>query len=189
MWPVIERAYRWVHRIAHLLVHPERRRSRGMRRAMEGLLRGMKRSLPKVLPKAGALRGELEHFLKVTKSYWAGLFHCYDVADLPATNNDLEQLFGSYRHHERRVRGQKVASASMVVRGKVRIVAATATRLRRPEAAELAPRDLAAWRELRRELEGRQELRVLARRYRQKPRAYLRSLEKLLKSALPPWFF
>lgn len=182
MWPAIERAYRWVHRIAHLLMHPERRRSRGMRRAMEGLLRGMKRSLPQ----AGALRGELEHFLKVTKSYWDGLFHCYDVADLPATNNELEQLFGSYRHHERRVRGQKVASASMVVRGRVRIVAATATRLRRPEGTELAPRDLTAWRELRRELEGRQELRVLARRYRQKPRAYLRRLEKLLKSALPP---
>lgn len=73
----------------------------------------------------------------------------------------------------------------MVVRSKVRIIAATATRLRRPEAAELAPRYLPAWRELRRELEGCQGLRVLARRYRQKPRAYPRRLEKLLKSALP----
>jgi hypothetical protein len=182
MWPTIERAYRWVHRIAHLLVHPERRRPRGMRRAMEALLSGMTRSLPM----AGVLRGALEHFLKVTRSYWDGLFHCYDVADLPGTNNDLEQLFGSYRHHERRVRGQKVASAGMVVRGKVRIVSATATRIRRPEGAELAPADLAAWRSLRRELEGRQELRVLARRYRQKPRAYLRRLGSLLKSALPP---
>ena len=130
------------------------------------------------LPTAGELRGALEHFLKVTRSYWDGLFHCYNVPDLPATNNDLEQLFGAYRHHERRVRGQKVASAGMVVRGKVRIVAATATRIRRPVGA--------AWRALRRELEGRQELRVLGRRYRLKPRAYLRRLEKLLKSALPP---
>jgi hypothetical protein len=182
MWPPIERAYRWVHRIAHLLVHPERRRSRGMRRAMESLIRGMTRALPAV----GPLRGALEHFLKVTRSYWEGLFHCYDVPDLPRTNNDLEQLFGAYRHHERRVRGQKVASAGMVVRGRVRIVAATATRLRRPEGADLAPDDLAAWRSLRRELEGRQELRVLARRYRQKPRAYLRRLESFLKLALPP---
>ena len=182
MWPAIERAYRWVHRSAHLLVHPERRRSRGMRRAMESLLKGMTRALPA----AGKLRGALEHFLKVTRSYWDGLFYCYDVPDLPGTNNDLEQLFGAYRHHERRVRGQKVASPTMVVRGKVRIVAATATRIRRPEGAELAPSDLAAWRALRRELEGRQNLRVLGRRYRQKPCAYLRSLEKLLKSALPP---
>jgi hypothetical protein len=140
MWSPIERAYRWVHRVAHLLVHPERRRSRRMRRAMESLIRGMTRALPA----AGPLCGALAHFLKVTQSYWDGLFHCYDVADLPRTNNDLEQLFGSYRHHERRVRGQKVASAGMVVRGKVRIVAATATRLRRPEGAELAPSGVSA---------------------------------------------
>lgn len=82
------------------------------------------------------------------------------------------------------MRGQKVASAGMVVRGRVRIVAAT--RLRRPEGAELAPSDLAAWRSLRSELEGRQELRVLARRCRQKSRTYLRRLESLLKSVLPP---
>lgn len=28
-------------------------------------------------------------FLKVIASYFPGLFHCYDVADLPRTNNDL----------------------------------------------------------------------------------------------------
>lgn len=149
---------------------------------MKALLTGLRRALPK----AGALRRALEHFLKVTRSYWDGLFHCYDVADLPATNNALEQLFGAYRHHERRVRGQKVASPTMVVRGKVRLVAATATRLRRPTGVDLAPADLAAWRTLRRELDDRQGLRVLGRRYRQKPRAYLRRLEKLLKPTLPP---
>jgi len=62
----------------------------------------------------------LQHFVKVSASYEAGLFHCYDVVDLPRTNNELEQFFGSYRHHERRVSGRKVASASLVVRGAVR---------------------------------------------------------------------
>jgi len=33
----------------------------------------------------------LSTFRKVTTSYWPGLFHCYDQADLPRTNNDLEQ--------------------------------------------------------------------------------------------------
>jgi hypothetical protein len=28
-------------------------------------------------------------FCKVTKSYFPGLFHYYDVTDLPRTNNDL----------------------------------------------------------------------------------------------------
>src|SRR5205807_2655409 len=69
----------------------------------------------------------LEHFVKVSTSYEPGLFHCYDVKDLPRTNNELEQFFGSYRHHERRISGRKVASASLVVRGAVRVVAAVAT--------------------------------------------------------------
>ena len=52
---------------------------------------------------------------------------CYDVADLPRTNNDLEQFFGSYRYHERRCSGRKVACPGTVVRGSVRLIAAAAT--------------------------------------------------------------
>jgi hypothetical protein len=49
------------------------------------------------------MRSGLEHFLKVTRSFWPGLFQCYDHPDLPRTDNDLEHVFGTYRHHERRV--------------------------------------------------------------------------------------
>ena len=56
------------------------------------------------------MSGALGRFRKVTRSYWSGLFHCYDVADLPRTNNDLEQLFGAHRYHERRSSGRKVYS-------------------------------------------------------------------------------
>src|SRR5260221_13831705 len=51
----------------------------------------------------GALTPAVVHFQKVTASYWDGLFHCYQVKDLPRTNNDLEQFFGTARHVERRV--------------------------------------------------------------------------------------
>jgi hypothetical protein len=44
---------------------------------------------------AGDLAGGIDHFLKVTRSYWSGLFRCYDIKGLPRTNNDLEQVFGS----------------------------------------------------------------------------------------------
>ena len=37
-----------------------------------------------------SVRAGLKQFLKVTRSYWPGLFRCYDTADLPRTNNDLE---------------------------------------------------------------------------------------------------
>ena len=123
----------------------------------------------------------------MTRSYWPGLFRCYEVEGLPRTNNELEQFFGSYRYHERRCSGRKVACPGTVVRGSVRLVAAAATRLRPIEAADLVPSDLAAWRELRGSLERRQAVRTLGRRFRRDPAAYLRSLEEsLIKQTLPP---
>jgi len=134
----------------------------------------------------GVLAEAFDHLRKVTRSYWPGLFRWYDVADLPRTNNDLEQFFGSYRYHERRCSGRKVASPGMVVRGSVRVVAAAATRLRGVEVADLAPWDLKAWRDLRDRLGRRQAIRTLGRRFRQDPVAYLRSLEDSLINQASP---
>lgn len=125
-------------------------------------------------------------FLRVTRSYWSGLFACYQTADLPRTNNDLEHFFGSARYHERRATGRTVASSSTVVRGAVRLVAAVATRLTPVVTDDLQPRDLAAWRTLRQTLEFRHEARRCQLRFRRNPAAYLTALEHLLlKSALP----
>lgn len=60
-------AYGWVHEAAHIL-------------GAEG------ESGPAV---RGRLGGAIDHFLKVTRSYWPGLFACYDTPDLPRTNNVL----------------------------------------------------------------------------------------------------
>jgi len=38
----------------------------------------------------------LSTFRRVTTSYWSGLFHCYDVPDLPRTNNELEQYLAQH---------------------------------------------------------------------------------------------
>ena len=138
---------------------------------------------------SGRLAGAFEHLLKVTRSYWPGLFRCYDVADLPRTNNALEQFFGSYRYHERRCSGRKVACPGTVVRGSVRLTASAATRLRPVGAGELVPTDLKAWRELRASLERRRAVRALGRRFRRDPVAHLQSLEEILiKGTLPPCF-
>jgi hypothetical protein len=134
----------------------------------------------------GSLAEAFDHFRKVTRSYWPGLFRCYGVADLPRTNNDLEQFFGSYRYHERRCSGRKVACPGTVVRGSVRLVAAAATRLRPVEVADLVPSDRSSWRDLRGRLERRQAGRTLGRRFRRDPVAYLKSLEtSLINQALP----
>src|SRR5258705_1915241 len=124
----------------------------------------------------GRLQEAFTHFRKVTRSYWPGLFRCYDVADLPRTNNDLEQYFGSYRYHERRASGRKVACPGTVVRGSVRLTAAAATRLRPVDGADLAPSDPARWRLLRTALDSRQATRTLGRRFRRDPSGYLQSI-------------
>lgn len=129
----------------------------------------------------------LLHFVKVSASYEPGLFHCYNVKDLPRTNNDLEHAFGGLRHHERRATGRKASSAGLAIRGGVRLVAGLATRLGGVKAQGLAPRDLGAWRSLRGQLEKRQEGRRRQRRFRRDEQRYLRDLEKkFLQVSLPP---
>ena len=126
-------------------------------------------------------------FRTVTASYWPGLFHCYDDADLPRTNNELEQYFGSARYHERRATGRKQASPGLVVRGSARIVASVASRLHSFSGEELCPTDLTRWRALRSELEHRHGARCMQYRFRRSPESYLAALEdKLIKERLPP---
>ena len=136
---------------------------------------------------AGELEEALAHFIKVSRSYWPGLFYCYDDSDLPRTNNALEQQFGSYRWHERRITGRKTASPAMVQRGQVRILASTATRARHFSANDLSACDHHAWTRLRAQLDARREKQKQRTRFRRNPQAFLTQLEQqLLQLTLPP---
>lgn len=136
---------------------------------------------------AGSLQSVIGHFCKVARSWRPGLFHCYSMLDVPRTNNDLEHLFGSYRYHERRASGRKVASPATVLRGAARLIAATATRLHPPTARELGQVNRKDWAELRKRLEQRRHARVLRMRFRRDPQQYLAELEQLARqSGLPP---
>lgn len=181
LWPPIRLAFGWVHRAAHLLGLEQVRGS-----AVRGYLAGLLGAMVRHRHRAGSLAGAVAHFVKVTRSYWRGLFHCYDVDDLPRTNNALEQQFGSHRYHERRTTGRKRASPALVLRGAVRLVAAVATRQRTYTAADLAGTDRAAWQQCRQKLEQRQQRRVERCRFRRDPKAYLHRLEELLhQSGMP----
>ncbi len=153
LWTDVEIGYRWVHRAAHLLTNDEKQAASLVRQNYETLLAEMEQaSTP-----CETATTMLTTFRKVTASYWPGLFHCYDVADLPRTNNDLEQYFGSARYHERRATGRKTASPGVVVRGAVRIVANVATHLYHFCGADLQPTDIERWYTLRDELDMRQQ--------------------------------
>jgi hypothetical protein len=174
-------AFGWVHQAAHILGQFELRGA-VVRQQLGGLLGAMRRHRASV----GELGSAVDHFVKVSRSYWPGLFACYDTADLPQTNNDLEQAFGSHRYHERRASGRKGASPSLVLRGSAKLIAGLATRTREVGAAELAAADPVEWQRLRAELEERRQRRVDRRRFRRDPGAYLKDLEnKLNQSRLP----
>ena len=129
----------------------------------------------------------LKHFVKVTKSFWGGLFACYESPDLPRTNNDLEHAFGSHRYHERRSSGRRRAAPGLVVMGSVRVISGLATRLRPEEGLVLRDGYVADWQELRAELEQRRESRRKQHRFRRNPAAYLTELEhRCLQPTLPP---
>lgn len=182
-WLEVRMAFGWIRRFAAVLGNKTGRGASEVRRRYRGLIA----SLARHRGSCGELAGPFDHFRKVTRSYWAGLFRCSEVEGLPRTNNDLEQFFGSYRYHERRCSGRKVACPGTVVRGSVRLVAAAATRSRPIEVADLAPAELKAWRDLRGSLERRQAVRTMGRRFRRDPAAYIQSLEdSLINQDLPP---
>jgi hypothetical protein len=182
LWPEVRFAFAWVHQAAAVLKNEPGSSGAVVRRRYTALLRRLGCADSQV----GKLHGALRHFVKVTRSYWPGLFACYDVPDLPRTNNALEQFFGSGRYHERRIRGTKAASPGLVLRGSVRLVAGAATRLRAVNGPELAPTDLNAWRTLRDELEQRRAARTQRRRFRRDPTAYLAELEARLPQLVLP---
>jgi hypothetical protein len=183
LWTDVETGYQWVHRAAHLLTNDEKQTASQVRQSYAALLTEMEQ----VPTACETVITMLTTFRKVTASYWPGLFHCYDVADLPRTNNDLEQYFGSARYHERRTTGRKTASPGIVVRGAVRMVACATTHLQHFCGADLQPGDIGRWYALRDELDVRQQARRAQFRFRRDPGAYLADLEnKVLLLRLPP---
>lgn len=182
MFPEVRIGFSWVRRVARLLDNPRGLSGEQIKKRLRVMLGRMRAEAGRARERGQQdLAAGLHHFVKVSRSYEPGLFHCYDVAGLPRTNNDLEHLFGSHRYHERRASGRKVASPGLVVRGSVRLVAGAMTRLREVSGEELTPEDLQRWQQLRQQLDKRQEARRRQRRFRRDPQAYLRKLEEKIR--------
>lgn len=176
LWPDVQTGYTWVRRAAYILANPDQHTAQEVQRQYQSLLDEMRQETDV----SELLQKMTTTFLKVTDSYWVGLFFCYDVSDLPRTNNDLEHTFGSVRYHERRATGRKQASPGLVIRGAVRIVASVASQRYHFSGPELQPRDLMQWRTLRHQVESRHEARREQYRFRKAPVEYLAALEEKL---------
>jgi hypothetical protein len=182
LWPPLSHAYALVHQAAHVLANHEDETASAVRERYERVLRMMREQQASL----GSLSEAMRTFLKVTESYWPGLFHCYDVAGLPRTNNELEHCFGSVRYSERRASGRKGAIAALVVRGSVRVLTALALRRQCFLPGALVLNDPEAWYAMRERLTYRREARRKQLRFRKDPAAYLAALEEiLLQTSLP----
>ncbi len=175
LWAPLQTAHAWLQRAAQVLANDAGADGATVEATYRAVLADVltHQADPTVAPWA-------TDFYKVTRNYWPGLFHCYDDAAIPRTNNELEQYFGAARHHERRATGHKRPTAAVVVRVAVRVVAAVATQASAVAAAALRPQNLAAWQAVRARLETRHERRRASRRFRKDPAAYLAVLEARL---------
>jgi hypothetical protein len=176
LFPPVREAYKWVKRVARILKNKDQLPAPKVRRRWVQLLVRMRRAA--ATTDEPSVQKGLRHLLKVTKSYWPGLFPYSESPDLPRTNNDLEHAFGSHRYHERRASGRRRASPGLVVLGSARVISSLATRLRPEEGLVLRPGYVPRWRDLRAELEARRESRRKQRRFRHDPASYLTGLEQ-----------
>ena len=104
----------WLRDIAYILEPTAPQAVRGEQVA--GQLRGYLDTVlrwPNVTPTVDEFGRHLD---KVSRSYWPGLFHCYDVPGLPRTNNELESHFRDTGRRLLRTTGQKGLTQRMLQR-------------------------------------------------------------------------
>jgi hypothetical protein len=176
LWPPLERAYHFLDQAKAILANASQETSKRVRERYLAHLEHMRENLTTL----GPLVEAFEHFCHITNNFAAGLFRCYDIAGLPRTNNELEHCFGMARVHERRATGRRGAIPGVVVRGSVRVMAAVTSTKQVFSVEELRPRNYQRWRDLRRQLQQREETRRQQWRFRKNPAAYLAEVEARL---------
>jgi hypothetical protein len=77
-------AYHWVHQAAGILDNETGLDAIEVQQSFQTLIDLMSEAKHE----AGTLEPGISHLLKITRSYWSGLFHCYEVEGLPRTNLD-----------------------------------------------------------------------------------------------------
>ena len=156
----------WLRAIDHILAAPDAAPVTGEQVAQQ--LRTYLDDLgvlPDLAPRLAAFRSHLD---KVSTSYEPGLFHCYDIADLPHTNNGLESHFRDTQRRLLRTTGQK---------GQMRRT------LQRIGAWELLPTPpteaqcLAALRQVPREQLAQEQARL--RQHQERFRLHIRSIRRV----------
>lgn len=176
LWPPRPQASQLVRQAAQILANEPHHTGTQVRNTYLAFVVQMQQQQTEL----GTLGEAIAHFCQITKNFAPGLFQCDDVEGLPCTNNELEHCFGVARLHERRATGRRGAIPGVVVRGSVRVVAAVTSTQHLFSVEELQPRDYLQWRQLRAQLQQREECRRQQFRFRKDPTRSLATLETQL---------
>jgi hypothetical protein len=125
-------------------------------------------------------RLRLGHLLKVLTHLRPGLVHCYDLANFPRTNNEMERTIRAIKMQYRRISGRKNWSSYLLRYG--RCVAYHEWWHQQPDGlaclqARLVHVAPASWRQVRRETRDCHNEQLNRYRFRHRPLAYLAFLE------------
>jgi hypothetical protein len=131
-------------------------------------------------PGRGAyLRGFVKNAMKVTLSYFPGLFHCYDDPGIPQTSNEIEHLFGTGKRVLRKCSGRKTTANGPGTSGGTAFLVAVALHGLFTEAAVaelLKGYDPKAYLRLRKEKENNESSDSQRRKCARNPDRYLKNI-------------
>ncbi len=164
-YQVLHQGAAWLCDIAYILepvaTYPSR--AEDVARQLRGSLDVVQRqpAVPPTLETFG------RHLDTVSRSYWPGLFHCYEVPGLPRTNNELEGHFRDTRRRLLRTTGQQGQTQRTLQRqGAWELLPHPPTEAKLQEAlSQTSPQDLAQ--ERQRFAAHRQRFRLQSRSLRQ----------------------
>jgi hypothetical protein len=122
----------------------------------------------------------LKHFLHVTENMRPRLICCYDVADMPRTNNDLEGFIRSVKTRYRRISGRKNWNRYLLRYGRSVAYYEANVRMgtdRAEQEAKVRGVSAERWRAARAEQRACQEEQLKQYRFRHKRTQFLERLE------------
>jgi len=131
----------------------------------------------------------LTECLQVLSNLRPHLVQCYDQADFPRTNNEMERYIRRLKTQYRRISGRKNWNAYLLRYGRCVAYAAwweqdaTHRLLLEQRTARL---DRARWRQLRQETTAAHSEQLKRFRFRHRRQAYLNSLEERWEAVAPP---
>lgn len=104
----------WLVELAHCLRLEEETGQRRKTRPVKREVRAFLERLEQAAAEHPDERQHAQHIIHTIRKRWWGLFTCFRVAGLPATNNEHETFFNQLKHHQRRINGRKSVHAFIV---------------------------------------------------------------------------